>query len=142
MRYMPWKKAAVLGMIGFVTGALIGIGFGLIGGASGGLKAALPHAFLGGLYGAASMSSTVVYDIEKWSLARVTVTHFLLVLGLYCLLVFTMGWFRIEDPVFWIVIAAMVVGYFFIWLLQYRAYKRKIRQMNDDLRMLKSETKP
>ncbi len=137
---MLWKKATLLGLVGFVLGMLISIGFGLICGASEDLKSALPHILLGGLYGAVAMGSTVVYDIEKWSIARATATHFLLIIGLYCVLVFSMGWFRIEDPAFWIVIAIMIVGYVLIWLLQYLAYKRKVRQMNDNLRMLK--TKP
>ena len=35
------------------------------------------------------------------------------------LLVLSMGWFRLDDPVFWIVIAVMVVIYVLVWLFQY-----------------------
>ena len=139
---MLFKKAIVLGSVGFVIGAMISAGFGLMYGATESIREVLPHLFPGGLYGAVAMGSTVFYDIEKWSIARATATHFLLVVGLYCVLVFTMGWFRIEDPVFWIVISIMVVGYILIWLFQYLSYKRKIQQMNNELQMLKAKTKP
>ena len=138
---MLWKKATLLGLTGFVLGIMIWAGFALMSGSSEGLRDAFPHLLLGGLYGAMAMGSSVAYAVEKWSIARATATHFLLMFGLYCLLVLSMGWFRIEDPVFWIVIAVMAVGYVLIWLLQYLAYKRKVQQMNDDLRMLKAKMK-
>ncbi|MBQ9008104.1 MAG: DUF3021 family protein [Clostridia bacterium] len=92
---MLFKKAIILGSVGFVIGALISAGFGLIYGTSENIRQVLPHLFFGGLYGAVTMGSTVFYDIEKWNIARATATHFLLVVSLYCVLVFTLGWFRI-----------------------------------------------
>ncbi|MER2056429.1 MAG: DUF3021 domain-containing protein [Clostridia bacterium] len=137
---MLWKKATLLGLAGFVLGVLTGIGF-MLARSSEGLKAAFPNLILGGLYGAAVMSSSIVYDIEKWSIARATATHFLLSFSLYFLLVLSMGWFRLDDPVFWIVIAVMVVIYVLVWLFQYLSYRRKIREMNHDLKIWKSTKK-
>ena len=135
---MLWKKATILALIGFVIGVLIGVGFTR--GNGSGLREALPHLLLGGIYGAVACGSSIVYDIEKWSIARATATHFLFVFSLYFLIVFTMGWFRLDDPIFWIVIAVMVVAYILIWLFQYLVYKRKIREMNNDLARMKSRT--
>lgn len=132
------KKATLLILIGFITGAAIGILFTLAR-SSEGLKASdLPQFLLGGIYGAVAMGSSLVYDIEKWSIARATATHFLLVFALYFLLVTAMGWFRLDDPVFWIVISVMVIAYVLIWLFQYLAYKRKIQAMNEELKKWKS----
>lgn len=132
------KKATLLVLIGFITGAAIGVLFTLAR-SSEGLKASdLPQFLLGGIYGAVAMGSSLVYDIEKWSIARATATHFLLVFALYFLLVTAMGWFRLDDPVFWIVISVMVIAYVLIWLFQYLAYKRKIQAMNEDLKKWKS----
>lgn len=137
---MLWKKAALLGLAGFAAGVVIGACFSLIGSnGSFSLKDGLPHLLAGGIYGAVAMGSSVVYDIEKWSIARATATHFLLVFLLYFLLVITMGWFRLDDPAFWIVIAAMATGYVFIWLFQYLSYRRKVREMNDHLEKWKSK---
>jgi hypothetical protein len=135
---MLWKKATLLGLAGFVTGSLIGACFTLAGSAA--FPEALPHILLGGIYGGAAMGSSVVYDIEKWSIARATATHFLFVFALYFLIVVTMGWFRLNDPVFWIVIGAMLLAYVLIWLFQYLSCKRKIRKMNQDLIRMKSKS--
>ena len=134
---MLWKKAVLLSLIGFAAGVLIGICFSL--GNWPGLKEALPHLLLGGVYGAAAMGSSIVYDIEKWSIARATATHFLCVFALYILIAFGMGWFRLDDPVFWIVMGAMLLAYILIWLFQYLSCKRKIREMNRDLIRMKSK---
>jgi len=133
---MLWKKTMLLGLAGFVLGVLICIGF-MLARSSEGLKAAFPNLVISGIYGAVAMGSSIVYDVEKWSIARATATHFLLVFALYFLLVFSMGWFSLSDPVFWIVAGAMVAGYILIWLLQYLSYKRQIREMNDELKKLK-----
>ena len=128
---MLWKKATLLGLAGFVIGAAIVICLVLL--ESQPLQGAFTHVFIGGIYGAVAMGSSVVYGIEKWSIARATATHFLLVFALYFLLVISMGWFSLSDPVFWIVVGVMVAGYILIWLLQYLFFRRQIRKMNDDL---------
>lgn len=136
---MLWKRAVLLGIAGFVLSGIICIVF-ILTGSSGGLTGKdLPHILLGGIYGAVAMGSTVIYDVEKWSIARGTATHFLLVFALYFLLVISMGWFRLDDPVFWIVVGAMAAGYILVWLIQYLLYRRKIREMNDVLNKWKTD---
>jgi hypothetical protein len=50
-----------------------------------------------------------------------------------------MGWFKLDDPVFWIVVAAMAAAYVLIWLVQYLSYRRTIRKMNENLEKMKAE---
>ena len=133
---MLWKKATLLGLAGFVIGAAIVICLVLLD--SQPLQGAFTHIVIGGIYGAVAMGSSVVYGIEKWSIARATATHFLLVFALYFFLVISMGWFSLSDPVFWIVVGTMVAVYILIWLLQYLSYRRQIREMNDELIKWKS----
>ena len=133
---MLWKKATLLALAGFVIGATIVICLLLL--ESQPLQGAFTHIFTGGIYGAVAMGSSIVYDIEKWSIARATATHFLLIFALYFILVISMGWFGLNDPVFWIVVGMMVVGYVLIWLFQYLSYRRKIQKMNDKLVRWKS----
>lgn len=133
---MLWKKATLLGLAGFVIGAAIVICLVLLD--SQPLQGAFAHIVIGGIYGAVAMGSSVVYGIEKWSIARATATHFLLVFALYFFLVISMGWFSLSDPVFWIVVGAMVAVYILIWLIQYLSYRRQIREMNDELIKWKS----
>ena len=133
-----WKKAVLLAALGYVLGVLVGVVF-FLSDPSGGLAAAIPYLILSGIPGAAAMGSSVIYDIEQWSIARATVTHFLITFGCYYLLSLSLGWFRFGDRIFWIVTAAMVIIYIIIWLIMYLSYRRQIRKMNDELRRLKQE---
>ena len=133
-----WKKGTLLALAGFAAGVLIGIFFTLKGN-SGGLEASdIPHLLIGGLYGAAACAGSLVYDIEKWSIARATATHFLSTLGLYLLICFSLGWFTLSDSAFWITIGAMMIGYVLMWLFMYLGYRREIRKMNEELARWKS----
>lgn len=133
---MLWKKATILGAAGFVLGGLIGIC--LMQSSSAGWKESLPHVFAGAIYGATVMGSSVIYEIEKWSITRATVTHFLLVFALYFLISLFLGWFRLDDAVFWIVIAGMTAIYVIVWLIQFSIYKKKVQEMNAGLEKWKS----
>ena len=136
---MMWKRATLLSLAGLAAGMLIGVCIMLAKSLT--LQEALPGILAGGIYSAVALGSTVVYGIEKWSIARATVTHFLFVFLLYALLALSLGWFRGSDPAFWIVLAAMAVGYVLIWLLQYLSYRRKVEEMNDSLKKWKAGEK-
>ena len=137
-----WKKATLLSLAGFAGGIVICVLFIVLWPeGSFDLEAALPHLLIGGSYGAAAMGSSVVYDIEKWSILRATATHFLFILIGYSVVSLTLGWFRIEDGTFWIMIAVFVAVYFLIWLIQYLIYRKQVSRMNENLRKWKSSRK-
>jgi len=136
---MLWKKATILGLSGFAIGRIICVIFILTGSSDGLTGKNLPDILLGGIYGAVAMGSAVIYDVEKWSIARATVTHFMLVFALYFLVAISMKWFRLDDPLFWIIVGCMAVGYVLIWLFQYLSYRRKIREMNENLKKWRSK---
>lgn len=132
-----WKKAVQLGALGYVLGVAIGVAF-FLAGSNEGLGKALPYILLSGIPGGVSMGSSVIYGVEKWSIARATVTHFLITFACFYLISFALGWFRFEDSLFLIITAAMVIGYFVVWLVMYLAYKRQIRKINEGLKKIKS----
>lgn len=138
---MLWKKATILGLAGFVLGGIICVIFILTGSSDGLGGKDLTHILLGGVYGAVAMGSTVIYDVEKWSIARATATHFMLVFALYFLLAYGLKWFRLDDPLFWIIIGCMIAAYVLIWLIQYLSYRRTIRKMNENLNKRDSDKK-
>lgn len=132
-----WKKAVLLGALGYAVGIVIGVIIFLCN-SSRCFAEALPYILLSGIPGAVAMGSTIIYEIEKWSIARATATHFLVTFGCLYLVGFALEWFRFGEPVFWIFTGAMILAYVLIWLIQYMAYKRRIRKMNENLRKWKS----
>ncbi len=127
------RKAILLGLIGYIAGCVIGFCFALRN-ESFTFAGALPDILLGGIPGAIAMGSSVIYDIEKWSLLRATVTHFLIVMGAMLLACFVLKWFEPWSTPFWIMLAAELAGYIIIWLIMHQCYKAKVRKLNEMLR--------
>jgi hypothetical protein len=132
-----WKKAVLLGALGYAIGIVIGVVIFLLN-SSRSFAEALPYILLSGIPGAIAMGSTVIYEIEKWSISRATFTHFLITFSSIYLVGFALEWFRFGDPVFWLFTATMIAAYILIWLIQYLAYKRQVRKMNEDLQKWKT----
>ena len=136
-----WKKAFLLGALGFALGVAIGV---ILTSADPGdnLRAAFPYILVCGIPGCIAMGSSVIYDIEEWSLVRASVTHFLITFISYYAIALPLGWFRFGSSLFWIITAAMLAGYAVIWIIMHCSYKRQIRRMNDELRKMKSSRDP
>jgi len=124
------KKAMLLSLFGYIAGCAIGLCFALQS-ESFSIVNALPYILLGGIPGAIAMGATVIYDIEEWSLLRATVTHFLIVTGVMMLACFVLKWFRPWSAAFWIMLTAVVIGYFIIWLIIYCHYQKQVRKLNE-----------
>ncbi len=128
-----YKKALLMGIIGYVAGCLIGLFFSLAN-EHFVLAESLPGILLGGLPGAIACGTTVVYSIEKWSLLRATVTHFLITMGVIILGSFVLKWFEPWSFTFWLMLTIELAGYILIWLIIYLGYKKQVRKMNEMLR--------
>jgi len=44
---------------------------------------------------------------------------------------FVLKWFRPWSAAFWIMLTAVVVGYFIIWLIMYCHYQKQVRKLNE-----------
>ncbi|SEL07034.1 Protein of unknown function [Butyrivibrio sp. ob235] len=137
------KKGIVLATIGFWIGLAIGVFISfLANGNADGPMVFTGEIFLkllaGGIYGAIPMGGSVMYEIEEWSIFRATATHFVITFSGFIILAAVQGWLRLDNPVFWIISVAFQVCYFLIWLFNYLAYRKYIREMNDDIRAIRS----
>ena len=138
-----WKKAVILGAIGMILGIFIGAGFWyLMSGeapeTSTSLNAMMLHLLLSGVLGMVANGSSVIYEIEEWSIVRATITHFIIAMGVFYVIAFTLRWFSPSDPACWIMSAIMVIVYFTIWMVQSLIFKHKVKRMNEELRKWKS----
>ena len=138
-----WKKAVVLGAVGMILGIFIGAGFWyLMSGeapeTSTSLNAMMLHLLLSGVLGMVANGSSVIYEIEEWSIVRATITHFIIAMGVFYVIAFTLRWFSPSDPACWIMSAIMVIVYFTIWMVQSLIFKHKVKRMNEELRKWKS----
>ena len=135
-----YKKALLLGIIGYIAGCAIGLAFALQHSPFS-FAGELPDILLGGIPGAIAMGTAVIYSIEKWSLLRATATHFLIVMGVIFLACFVLKWFEPWSTPFWIMTAAEAVGYVLVWIALYWGYKAKVRKLNEMLKESREEKK-
>ena len=139
-----WKKAVILGAIGIILGIFVGAGFwylmsGEVPEASTGLSAMVLHLLLSGVLGMVANGSSVIYEIEEWSIVRATITHFIISMGIFYVIAFSLGWFSPSDPACWIMSVILVFVYFMIWMVHSLIFKYKVKRMNEELRKWKSK---
>lgn len=127
-------KCAFLSMLGFSLGLLIGAVMYVVAASpdrivtGGGLLVQLIGS---GFYGAVAMGGTISYDIERWSLLRATLTHYILTFASFFVVDLILGWF--DGIGLLIAFLAFSGAYFVIWLIMYALWKREIRKINEDL---------
>lgn len=131
------KKSALLGTIGFALGLLVGFGFLIYHGiqtvvTANGAGWTVAYMLICGAMGMVNMGTMTLYEIERWSLTRATLTHLAITLATCCGLGLFLGWFNSSTA--WIMLAAFIIAYFIIWLIIYLSYKRRVRKLNEELK--------
>ena len=98
------------------------------------------QAFTSGLYGILAMGGSVVYSIEKWSILKCTLIHYLAVIAGFIIMAITMRWFIGKEGLVSMVITLgiMTVVYIVIWIANYLSSKSQLEQINKELDELKA----
>ena len=139
------RKVILLAGIGFVLGMVIGDGIawfttGSLGNAVladrlGSEKGAfLLQTLLSGVLGAIAMGGTVLYDLERWPLTLVSVTHYLMIELTYIPVALALRWVSGWQQLL-VMAGIQLVIYLVIWLVMYLRYKAQVREMNKLLQL-------
>ena len=96
------------------------------------------QALVGGLYGAVAMGSTVIYEIEHWSLAVSSAVHYFIIAVLYVPIALVLGWVKNPVELFLTELIQLVV-YFIIWFIMVLRYRAQVRKMNESLKRIVRE---
>lgn len=82
------------------------------------------------IYGAVWGGASGIWETERWSLLRMTVTHLLICSIITFPIAYLMRW--MPHNIMGILLYFGIFGaiYLFIWISQYQAIKRNIRQIN------------
>lgn len=148
---MKYKNIISRGLIGFPLGVFIcitiTIGISIASGTSNylsvtpelteqigsELNAFILQYLLSGILGSALSIGSLIWEAEKWSLAKQTISHFLLTSTVLFTISYICKWVDrtlIAAFMYFLVFAGV---YFIIWLFQYSFLKRKITRMNNKL---------
>lgn len=89
------------------------------------------------LYGAIFAGASVIWNMERWSILRMTVTHWLIVSIPSCLIAWIMHWMSHNIQGVLIYIAIFFSIYAGIWFSQFSVMKNRVREMNRRLQQEK-----
>lgn len=82
------------------------------------------------LYGAVWGGVSVIWDMESWSLLRMTVTHLVICSIVTFPIAYLMRWMSHNITGILLYFGTFLVIYLLIWISRYQAIKRQIRQIN------------
>lgn len=83
------------------------------------------------LYGAVWGGASVIWDMERWSLLRMTVTHLIICSVMTFPIAYLMYWMSHDAKGIFLYFGIFLASYLFIWVSQYQSMKRQIRQINN-----------
>lgn len=82
------------------------------------------------LYGAAWGGASIIWEMDNWSVLRQTATHLVICSLATFPLAYFMYWVEHSIGGFLRYSAIFFAIYFFIWISQYMAIKKQVRQLN------------
>ncbi len=95
------------------------------------MNAVLLQAVCSLLYGAAWAGASVIWEVERWSLLRMTVTHLLICSAATFPIAYFLRWMKHSVVGILSYFGIFLAVYLCIWLTQFFAMRKKIQQIND-----------
>ena len=145
------KEVAKRAVLGFIYGVFIGqtilileslmkfdgnfyyVASSLVSLAGTKLAAVIIQYFLTGIIGLTFASTTVIFEMDSWSLVRQTITHFVITSIVMYVAGFLCGWFphTVASTLIWF--GVFVVVYLIFWVCFSLYYKNKVKKINEAL---------
>lgn len=94
------------------------------------VMAATVQFLLSGMVGAICAASSVIWEVDSWSLFRTTITHFFIITIPFLPISALLGWCALDLQGILSYLGIFVFIYLCIWISQYFAYKKKIQKIN------------
>ena len=99
------------------------------------LRAMTLQTLLCGLMGSGFAMSSLIWEVERWSLARQTGLYFVAACGLMLPIAYVSNWMK-HSLLGFLSYFGIFLGIFVaVWISQYLIWRGKIRRMNDKLRV-------
>ena len=86
------------------------------------------------LMGAICMGSSVVYEVERWGLVKVTLIHYSIALIAFAVTSVFLNWFTGIRLL--IAVGVYTGAYALVWLLEFILWKNEIKKMNRELKAM------
>ena len=98
------------------------------------LNAVILQTVLCGIMGAGFAMASVIWEMDSWSLAKQSGIYFSVACIIMLPIAYVTNWMKHSVGGVLAYIGVFVVIFLTVWLIQYYAWKRKIKKMNDCIR--------
>ena len=97
------------------------------------IAAVIVQYFMTGLLGTTFAATTVIFEMDNWSLLKQTILHFVITSIVMYIAGFLCGWFphKLSSTLIWFGI--FIVIYVIFWISFSSYYKNKVKKMNEAL---------
>lgn len=98
------------------------------------LNAVVLQTVLSCIMGAGFGMASVVWDMDSWSLAKQSGIYFAVICAVMFPIAYSAGWMphTVSGAVTYVLI--FVIIFAAVWIIQYAAWKKRIRRLNDSIR--------
>ncbi len=149
------KKIVSRGILGFPIGIAIGylitiiISLGLAKGSyapcvpelisamGNEINAVIFQALLCGLLGTGFAASSVIWEIETWSVVKQTGVYFIIISGIMLPIAYFLYWMEHSIVGFLLYFGIFILIFAVIWIIQFAIGKHDVRKMNENLHPIK-----
>lgn len=98
------------------------------------LNAVMLQTVLCGIMGAGFAMASVIWEMDSWSLAKQSGIYFSVVCIVMLPIAYVTNWMKHTVGGVLAYVGIFVVIFLTVWLIQYSAWKRKIKKMNDSIK--------
>jgi len=98
------------------------------------LNAVIFQYFMSAILGFTSVISSAIYEIERWSLAKQTILHFLILSVSMISVAYLCKWVSLNVWSVILYFAIFVFAYFIIWAILCRIWRKRVDEMNAKLK--------
>lgn len=98
------------------------------------IGAVILQTVLCGIIGAGFAMATVIWEMERWSIAKQSGTYFVVVAAVMLPIAYLAQWMKHSLTGFLSYLGVFIVIYLIVWLAEYWFWRIKIKQMNQKVR--------
>ena len=94
------------------------------------INAVILQTLLSGLLGSSFSASSVIWEIDKWSIAKQTCIYFLVMAFVMMPVAYIANWMEHSLVGFLVYFGIFVAIFIIVWIVQYLFWKNKVKKLN------------
>jgi len=102
------------------------------------INAVILQAFLCGLLGTGFAASSIIWEIENWSIIKQTGIYFIIISVIMLPIAYFAYWMEHSIVGFFSYFGIFILIFAFIWIIQFVIAKHNVRKMNENLHNVKN----